>query len=628
MAKKQFRSEAKRLLDLMINSIYTKKEIFLRELISNASDAIDKLAYIALTDDKVGMTRDDFAITIEADKKKRILRVSDNGIGMDQKELENDLGTIARSGSLEFKKELEKDAPDIIGQFGVGFYSVFMVAKKITVDSRKYGSDTAYRWVSSGADGYTVTPCEKDGVGTDVILELKEDTDDENYSRYLEEYELRSLVKKYSDFIRYPVKTDVEKTDYDDKGNKTATHIETETLNTMVPIWHRNKNEVSDEDTVEFYKSTFYDYEPPLLSIHANMEGVVTFDTMLFIPSKTPYDFYTKEYKKGLRLYSNGVMIMEYCEDLVPECFRFLKGIVDSQDLSLNISREMLQQDRQVSLIESRIEKKVKSELKKMLDSDREKYEKFFSAFGSQLKYGIVANFGAKRELLEDLLMFRSAVHDKYVTLAEYADAMPEGQEKIYCVSGESPERLLSLPQTDAVRKKGYDILLFTDEADEFVAKTLFKFREKEFCNIATEDSGLTSDEEKKQAEQQTSESKPVLDFVKETLGDKVEKVRLSASLGSHPVNLLPSGGVSFEMEKYLRRMNPEFSHPAGKILEINGGHPLFLQLKQTFESDREHAAKLANLLYYQGLLIADLPIENPTEYTDLVCGLIADKPV
>ena len=634
MEKKEFQAESKRLLDLMINSIYTNQEIFLREIISNASDAIDKLAYQALTDQSVGLNRSDFAITLKADEKYRLLTISDNGIGMTQEEMEENLGTIAKSGSLQFKKDLAADADvDIIGQFGVGFYSAFMVSEAVTVISKKFGSDQAYMWQSSGADGYTITPCERDGAGTDVILKLKADTEDENYSRFLKSYELRSLVKKYSDYIRYPIKMDVEtqklkeqpegEEKKEDAKPEYETVVETETFNSMVPLWQRKKKDITEDEYAQFYRDKFFDFEAPLSTIHFSVEGAVTYQAMLFIPARAPYDYYTKDYKKGLQLYSSGVLIMENCADLLPEHFRFVRGGVDSQDLSLNISREMLQHDRQLKIIANNLEKKIKAELVRMEKDDREKYEKFFAAFGRQLKYGVVADYGTHKDLLQELLLFWSSKENKLVTLQEYVDAMPEDQKFIYFAAGESRSRLQQLPQAEPVQEKGYDILFFTDEVDEFVAQTLMKVGEKEFRNVAADDLGLQTEEEKKAAEETETEAKDVLDFLKETLGEKVKEVRLSKALKSHPVCLAPDAGMSFEMEKYMKRVNPDFAYEAGRILEINAGHPVFTALRSAMESDPEKAKKYARLLYSQALLMADLPLENPTEYTDLVCSLM-----
>ena len=634
MEKKEFQAESKRLLDLMINSIYTNQEIFLREIISNASDAIDKLAYQALTDQSVGLSRSDFAITLKADEKYRLLTISDNGIGMTQEEMEENLGTIAKSGSLQFKKDLSADADvDIIGQFGVGFYSAFMVAEAVTVVSRKSGADQAFMWQSSGADGYTITPCERDAAGTDVILKLKADTEDENYSRFLKSYELRSLVKKYSDYIRYPIQMDVEtqklkeqpegEEKKEDAKPEYETVVETETFNSMVPLWQRNKKDITEDEYAQFYREKFYDFEAPLSTIHFSVEGAVTYKAMLFIPAKAPYDYYTKDYKKGLQLYSSGVLIMENCADLLPEHFRFVRGVVDSQDLSLNISREMLQHDRQLKIIASNLEKKIKAELVRMEKDEREKYEKFFTAFGRQLKYGVVADFGTHKDLLQELLLFWSSKENKLVTLQEYVDAMAEDQKYIYFAAGESRSRLQQLPQAEVVREKGYDILFFTEDVDEFVAQSLMKVGEKEFRNVASDDLGLQSDEEKKAAEETEAQAKDVLDFIRETLGDKVKEVRVSKTLKSHPVCLVPDAGMSFEMEKYMKRVNPEFSYEAGRVLEVNTGHPVFEALRTAMTEEPEKAKKYAQLLYSQALLMADLPLDNPTEYTDLVCSLM-----
>ena len=629
MEKQQFKAESKRLLDLMINSIYTHQEIFLRELISNASDAMDKLAYLSLTDQNVGLSRSDFAIDITVDEKERLLTVSDNGIGMSREDMEENLGTIAKSGSLQFKKDMEQQEDiDIIGQFGVGFYSAFMVADAVTVISKKYGSDEAWMWQSSGADGYTITACEKEAAGTQVIMHLKADTEDENYSRFLQEHELRSLVRKYSDYIRYPIRMDVTKTRVKEETKDSdkpeyESYTENETLNSMVPLWQRAKKDVTEEEYDRFYQEKFFDYENPLATIHLSIEGNITYKALLYIPARAPYDFYTKEYKKGLQLYSSGVLIMENCEDLLPEHFRFVKGIVDSQDLSLNISREMLQHDRQLKLIASNLEKKIKSELKKLLENDREKYEKFFNAFGRNLKYGLVSEYGMHKELLQDLMLFWSSKEQKLVTLQEYVDGMGEGQEHIYYAAGESRQRLSQLPQMELLQDKGYDVLFFTEDVDEFIPQTLQKFAEKDFKNIASDDLGLTSDEEKKAMEEKNEAAKPTLDFIKETLGDRVKDVRLSATLKSHPVCLVPDEGMSFEMEKYFQKMNPEMGFKAGRILELNPEHAVFATLQIAVAQDPEKAKKYVEVLYDQSLLMAGLPIDNPTEYTDRICSLM-----
>ena len=636
MEKQQFKAESQRLLDLMINSIYTHKEIFLREIISNASDAIDKLAYTALTDDKVGINRDEFAITITRDPENRTLTVSDNGIGMSKEEMIENLGTIAKSGSLGFKQAMEKNEDiDIIGQFGVGFYSAFMVASSITVISRKYGEDKAWKWVSDGADGYTIEETEKDAPGTDVIMTLKADTEDEKYSEYLEEYEIRSLIRKYSDYIRYPIKMEVTKSrpveepkdenaeGEENKAPKYESYTEMETLNSMVPIWQRDKKDVTEEEYETFYRDKFFDYNKPLRTIHYNVEGNVSFKALLYIPGKAPYDFYTKDYKRGLQLYSSGVLIMDNCEDLLPEHFRFVRGVVDSQDLSLNISREMLQHNRQLTIIARNIEKKIKSELKAMLENDREKYEEFYAAFGRQLKYGTVSDYGAHKEATQDLLLFYSHKEGKLISLKEYVDAMAEGQEKIYFAPGENKERLSKLPQVETLTKRGYDVLLFTEDVDEFVPQTLMTYMEKPFCNVSTEDLGLQTEEEKKQAEEKAEEMKGLLTFVKETLGDRVKEVKLSSELGSHPVCMTPAEGMSFEMEKYMKRANPEFAFPVGRVLELNPEHEAVQAMQKAMTEDPEKAKDYAKLLCYQAQLMAELPLDDPYAYTELVCRLM-----
>ena len=636
MEKQQFKAESQRLLDLMINSIYTHKEIFLREIISNASDAIDKLAYTALTDDKVGINRDEFAIIITRDPENRTLTVSDNGIGMSKDEMIENLGTIAKSGSLGFKQAMEKNEDiDIIGQFGVGFYSAFMVASSITVISRKYGEDKAWKWVSDGADGYTIEETEKATPGTDVIMTLKADTEDEKYSEYLEEYEIRSLIRKYSDYIRYPIRMEVTKSrpveepkdenaeGEENKAPKYESYTEMETLNSMVPIWQRDKKDVTEEEYETFYRDKFFDYNKPLRTIHYNVEGNVSFKALLYIPGKAPYDFYTKDYKRGLQLYSSGVLIMDNCEDLLPEHFRFVRGVVDSQDLSLNISREMLQHNRQLTIIARNIEKKIKSELKAMLENDREKYEEFYAAFGRQLKYGTVSDYGAHKEATQDLLLFYSHKQGKLVSLKEYVDAMAEGQEKIYYAPGENKERLSKLPQVETLTKKGYDVLLFTEDVDEFVPQTLMTYMEKPFCNVSTEDLGLQTEEEKKQAEEKAEEMKGLLTFVKETLGDRVKEVKLSSELGSHPVCMTPAEGMSFEMEKYMKRANPEFAFPVGRVLELNPEHEAVQAMQKAMTEDPEKAKDYAKLLCYQAQLMAELPLDDPYAYTELVCRLM-----
>ena len=628
MEKMQFKAESQRLLDLMINSIYTHKEIFLREIISNASDAIDKLAYTALTDNKVGLNRDDFAITITRAPEARLLTVSDNGIGMSREEMEENLGTICKSGSLGFKQTMEKQEDiDIIGQFGVGFYSAFMVASSVTVISKKYGSDKAWKWTSDGADGYTIEEAEREYPGTDVIMTIKADTEDDKYSDYLEEYQIRSLVRRYSDYIRYPIRMEVtksrKKADSPEDKPEYEDYRETETLNSMVPIWQRAKKDVTEEEYDSFYREKFFDYSKPLRTIHVSAEGSVSFKALLYIPGKAPFDFYSKDFKRGLQLYSSGVMIMENCEDLLPEHFRFVRGVVDSQDLSLNISREMLQHNRQLTIIARNIEKKIKAELKSMLESDRENYEKFYAVFGRQLKYGAASDYGAHKEATQDLLLFYSQKQGKLVSLKEYVDAMEQGQEKIYFAPGENTDRLSKLPQVQTLAAKGYDTLLFNDEVDEFVAQTLMNYAEKAFCNVTTEDLGLQSEEEKKALEDKAEELKGFLTFVKEALGDQVKDVKLSQDLGSHPVCMTPDAGMSFEMEKYMKRVNPEYAFPVGRILELNPEHEAVKAMQNAMTEDPVKAKDYAQLLYCQAQLMAELPLEDPVAYTDLVCRLM-----
>lgn len=626
MAKKEFKSESKRLLDLMINSIYTHKEIFLRELISNASDAIDKLCFIALTDDKLNMSRDDFKIFIKPDKENRTLTITDNGIGMDKDDLENNLGTIASSGSYKFKQEMseKQDDIDIIGQFGVGFYSAFMVAKKITVVTKKYGCDTAYKWESDGADGYEITETERDEIGTTIVLEIKDSTEEENYDEFLEQYRIQGLIKKYSDYIRYPIMMDMthsrvkEETKDSDKPEY-EDYTETETLNSMLPIWQRAKKDVKQEEYDNFYREKFMAMDKPLHTIVTSVEGVVTYKALLFIPSQAPYDYYTKEYKKGLQLYSSGVLIMENCEELLPEHFRFVKGIVDSADLSLNISREMLQHDRHLITIAQNIEKKIKNELTSMLANDRENYEKFFNAFGRQLKYGVSADYGMHKEELQDLLMYYSSTEKKLVTLSEYVDRMKEDQKFIYFAVGENISSIDNLPQTELLRSKGYEILYCTEEIDEFSLQTLMQYKDKRFCSATNDDLGIENDENK----EEEKDSSAILTFVKETLGDKVSEVVASKKLVSHPVCLTAKGGISFEMEKYFNAVQPDSGMKAQRVLELNMNHSAVKAMESAVQTDIEKAKKYAELLYDQALLIAGLPIENPGEYADLVCSLM-----
>ena len=626
MEKKQFKSESKRLLDLMINSIYTHKEISLRELISNASDAIDKLCFIALTDDKLGMTRSDFFIELRADKDSRTLTITDNGIGMDRDDLENNLGTIASSGSYKFKQELENksDDIDIIGQFGVGFYSAFMVAKHITVITKKYGCDTAFRWESSGADGYTIEECDRDNLGTEIILELKDNTDDESYDEFLEQYRIQGLVKRYSDYIRYPIvmemsKSRVKEETKDSDHPEYEEYFERETLNSMVPIWQRPKKDVTQDEYDKFYQEKFMAMEKPIRTIVTSVEGVVTYKALLYIPTSTPYDYYTKEYKKGLQLYSSGVLITDNCEELVPEHFRFVKGIVDTADLSLNISREMLQHDRHLLTIAQNLEKKVKNELTSMLNNSREDYEKFFKAFGRQLKYGVVSDYGMHKDELVDLLLFYSSTEKKPVTLSEYVDRMNEEQKFIYFATGENAAAIDALPQTELLRSKGFEILYCTEDVDEFTLQTLMTYKEKKFCSATNDDLGIENDEEKSDEK----DSSAVLTFVKETLGSKVAEVEASKKLVSHPVCLTAKGGISFEMEKYFNAVQPDSGMKAQRVLELNMNHAAVKKMEELIQTDIDKARKYAEVLYCQALLIAGLPLENPSEYTDLVCSLM-----
>jgi len=664
MAKKQFKSESKRLLELMINSIYTHKEIFLRELISNASDAIDKLCYISLTDDKVGLTRDDFRITIIADKESKTLTISDNGVGMTAKELESNLGVIAQSGTLKFKEGMEENIEDldIIGQFGVGFYSAFMVASKVTVISRAYGDEVipgagagtteeskpgagnANMWVSSGSDGYTISSCIKDTPGTDIIIELKPDTEDEKYEKYLEEYTLTNLIKKYSDYVRWPIVMDVTKSrqvetdEIDDKGEKKKTwedYTESEVINSRIPIWQRAKGDVSDEECAGFYKEKFYDGADPVAIIRVSTEGLVSYNAMLFIPSVAPYDYFTREFKAGLQLYSSGIMIMEHCSDLLPEHFRFVRGVVESPDFSLNISREMLQHDRQLKVIKTNIEKRIKTELKKLMESDIEKYEKFYKAFGVQLKYGLANGYGMNRDLLSDLLMFYSSTAEKLIPLDSYVKNMPEEQKYIYYAAGENITILDKLPQAEQVRDKGYEILYLTDEIDEFVIRVLGKFEEKEFRSVVDSDLELDSDEDKKELEQQEAENKDILDFVRESLDGSIAAVRLSQKLKSYPVSLAAQGEISLEMERYFKSMRAQRGGQddaegnmfgdmrAQRVLELNANHPSFAALKDAYANDKDKAVKYAKLLYGQALLTAGIPLDDPSEFSELVNALL-----
>lgn len=628
MRKKQFKAESKKLLDMMINSIYTHKEIFLRELISNASDAIDKLYFKSLTDDSVGMNRSDFQIRIDTDKDNRTLTITDNGIGMTAEELEQNLGTIAKSGSLNFKKENDTEKAEdieVIGQFGVGFYSAFMVADKVTVVSKAFGSDTANEWVSSGADGYTMTPCEKDTVGTVITLHIKENTENENYDEFLEPYRIQSLVKKYSDYIRYPIVMQMSHQVPDpDKEGETITEVADETLNSMVPIWRKSKSELKPEDYNEFYKQRFMDYDDPLHVIHTKTEGQATFDALLYIPKNPPFDYYTKEFEKGLALYSNGVLIMEKCADLLPDYFSFVRGLVDSADLSLNISREMLQHDHQLKIIAKAIDKKIKSELAKMMKNQRDEYEEFFKTFGVQLKFGVYANYGIEKDNLKDLLLFKSSNSDKMTSLKEYVERMPEGQDTIYYACGDSVEKIALLPQTDAVRSKGYEVLYLTDDVDEFALQVLVSYDDKKFANITKDELNLESEEEKKAIEKKNEDSKDLLDAMKEALGDEVSAVKFSGSLGSHAVCLSAEGYVSMEMEKVLNSMpGSNGGVKAQLVLEINDTHPIAEKLFALLKEDPEQLKKYTSVLYNQARLISGLDIKNPTELADMIVDMM-----
>lgn len=621
MEKKEFQAESKRLLDLMINSIYTHKEIFLRELISNASDAIDKIYYKALTDKSITFNKDDYYIKISFDKENRILSVKDTGIGMTKEELENNLGVIARSGSLQFKKENEiKDGYDIIGQFGVGFYSSFMVADKVTVITKPFGSDKAWKWESEGIDGYTIEETTKDEYGTEVILKIKENTEDENYDDYLDEYNLMNLVKKYSDFIRYPIKMEVSEYRKKEDSDEYETIKVEKVINSMVPIWRRNKNELTDEDYINFYQEKRFGFDTPLKWIHLSIDGAVRYNAILYIPSTVPYDYYSREYEKGLELYSSGVMIMEKCKELLPDYFSFVKGVVDSEDLSLNISREMLQHDRQLRLMAKKIEEKIREELLNMLKEDREKYEEFFKNFGKQLKYGIYQEFGMNKDKLEDLLLFYSSSEKKLVTLDEYLSRIKEGQEYIYYASGDNYDLIDKLPQTEIIKDKGYEILYLIDEVDEFALKVMRDYKGKEFKSISSEDLGI---EEEKIEEEKETESKEIFDKMKELLEGKVSKVRFSKRLKNHPVCLASEGEISIEMEKVLKQMPEGDMIKAEKILEINPNHPIYEKLKNAFENDEEKFKLYTNLLYDQARLIEGLPIEDPIEFANNIAKLM-----
>ena len=626
MKKKQFKAESKKLLDMMINSIYTHKEIFLRELISNASDAIDKLYFRSLTDDSVKMNRDEFCIMLDIDKEARTLTISDNGIGMTAEELESNLGTIAKSGSFNFKNENadNENADDIsvIGQFGVGFYSSFMVADKVEVVSKAFGEEKANKWVSSGADGYTIEECEKESAGTVITLHIKEDTENEHYSDYLEQYKIDELVKKYSDYIRYPIKMEMSHQVPDkDKEGEYITEVSVETLNSMIPLWRKSKSEIKPEEYNEFYKEKFMDYSDPQLVIHSKTEGQATFNSLMFIPENPPYDFYSKEYEKGLQLYSNGVLIMDKCADLLPDYFSFVKGLVDSADLSLNISREMLQHDHQLKIIAKAIDKKIKNELKKLLANDREKYDKFFSTFGTQLKYGVYANYGMEKDGLKDLLEFKSSMSDGYTTLKEYVERMADSQESIYYACGESVEKIALLPQLEAVKEKGYEVLYCTDEIDEFAIQMLMEYEGKHFANICKDDIDLSTDAEKEAINKKNEDSKELLDKIKNVLGDKVSAVKFSNKLGSHPVSISAQGYVSLEMEKVFSQMpGANQGMKAQLVLEINSEHPIVEKLEN---ADDEQLKKYVTLLYSSARLIAGLDIDNPTQFSDLIAEMM-----
>lgn len=633
---KQFQAESKRLLDLMINSIYTHKEIFLRELISNASDAMDKLYYQSLQKNDTGLSRDDFAIQITLDHDNRRMILEDNGCGMTKEELEKNLGTIAKSGSLAFKEANQKQKDvDIIGQFGVGFYSAFMVAKRVTVESKAFGSDEAWRWQSCGVEGYTVDSCEKESRGTKIILDIKDNTDDDNYDTYLDQYTIKNLVKKYSDYIRYPIRMEMKKSRQkpkpenapDDYKPEYEDYTETETLNSMVPLWRKNKNEITQDEYNDFYKSKFGDYENPLKVIHSSTEGVATYNALLFIPAHASYDYYTKDFEKGLQLYSNGVLIMDKCADLLPDYFSFVRGLVDSQDLSLNISREMLQHDRQLQLIASRLEKKIKSELETMLKNDREKYEQFFKAFGLQLKYGVYSDYGQHKDLLQDLLLFYSSSEKKLVTLKEYTERMKEDQKFIYYAAGESVAKIDMLPQTEAVKDKGYEILYLTDNVDEFALRMMMKYDDKEFKSVSADDLGLETEEEKTAAKKKVEENKDMLNFMKDSLNGQVKEVILSTKLKSHPVCLSTNGALSMEMEKILNAI-PNSNNDkvkAQRVLEVNANHPIFDKLRALYKLDTNKLKEYTQLLYTQALLIEGVPIENPVSFSNEICKLMVN---
>ena len=625
METKQFKAESKRLLDLMINSIYTHREIFLRELISNASDAIDKIYYKSLSDDNINFNKENFFIKVSIDKENRTITISDTGIGMNKEELDNNLGVIAKSGSLQFKKENEiKDGYDIIGQFGVGFYSSFLIADKVTVITKAFGSNEAYKWESTGVEGYTIEASTKDTVGTDIILHVKANTDDENFDEYLNEYKIQSLIKKYSDFIRYPIKMDLtERKLKEGTESEYEDYIEEKVVNSMVPIWRKNKNELTQEDYSNFYKEKHYGFDTPLKHIHLSVDGTVSYNAILYIPENMPYDFYTKDYEKGLELYSNGVMIMNKCSDLIPDYFGFVKGIVDSEDLSLNISREILQHDRQLRFIAKNIKNKIKSELEKILRNERENYEKFYKAFGRTLKFGVYDNFGAEKEVLQDLLMFYSSKEKKMVTLDEYVTRMTEDQKYIYYAVGESIDRIEKMPQTELLLDKGYEILYFTDDIDEFAIKMLMKYKEKEFKSVSSSDLGIENNDEENKIEETNEENKSLFNAMKDILNDKISSVKVSKKLKNHPVCLSNEGDLSIEMEKLLNSMPNNQGVKAEKVLEINTNHEVFTSLKNAYENDKDKFNLYTNLLYNQALLIEGLSISDPVEFTNNICKLM-----
>ena len=627
MSKKQFKAESKRLLDLMINSIYTNKEIFLRELISNASDAMDKLYYRSLTDKNLNVDRSKLEIKIELDKEKREIRIKDNGCGMTEQELENNLGTIAQSGSLAFKEANEKkDDISIIGQFGVGFYSAFMVSDKVTVESKSVDEEQAHKWESTGAEGYTIEPSDKQDIGTTITLHIKEDNDDEKYSNYLENYKIQELIRKYSDYIRYPIKMDVERKEKKEgTENEFETKVETETMNSMVPIWKREKSKVTKEEYNNFYTEKFSDFMPPLKVIHSSVEGQFTYTALLYIPSHLPYDYYSQAYEKGLQLYSNGVLIMNKCSELLPDYFGFVKGLVDSPDLSLNISREMLQHDRQLRVIAKNLENKIRTELQNMLKNDREEYEKFFNTFGMQLKYGTYDNYGMNKDKLKDLLMFHSSVEKKLVTLDEYVSRMKEGQDTIYYASGESVDKIDMLPQVEGVKDKGYEILYLAENVDEFIMQTLQEYNGKKFANVCADNIDLETKEEKEELQKVNDENKDMFEVMKEAVGEEVDKVRYTHKLKNHPVCITSEGAISVKMEKVINAMpNNEEKVKAQTILEINENHPIAKKIKELYASNKEELKEYTKVLYAQARLIEGLPIENPTEISNLICNLIA----